>query len=115
MSDLSEKLGIATYRWPSGEVVVRLVGALDAAGADRLIDESTQIDLGPGDRVRLHMQDVTFLDSIGIGSLCYIEAFVHARRRLRDLGTWSTHAHAARERWARPLLQARRRTPPTGR
>ena len=37
MSDLSETLGIATYRWPNSRVVVRLVGALDCRSgpADR--------------------------------------------------------------------------------
>ena len=38
MSDLLEKLGIAGHRFPDGPVTVRLVGALDAAGATRLIE-----------------------------------------------------------------------------
>jgi anti-anti-sigma factor len=79
MSDLSEKVGVATYRSLGGPVVVRLVGALDAAAAGRLIDEAAKIDPGVGDRVELHMQDVTFLDSAGIGALCYLEAFVKVR------------------------------------
>jgi hypothetical protein len=32
MSDLSERLGITTYRWPNGRVVARLIGKLDPAG-----------------------------------------------------------------------------------
>ena len=79
MSDLSEILGVATYRWPNGLVVVRLVGALDVLGAARLIDETTRIDPVAGEHLVVHMQDVTFLDSAGIGALFYTEAFVKAR------------------------------------
>ena len=79
MSDLSETLGIATYRWPNSRVVVRLVGALDVAGAARLIDETTRIDPVAGDHLVVHMQDVPFLDSAGVGALYYTEAFVKAR------------------------------------
>lgn len=79
MSDLSQTLGIAISRWPIGRVIVRLDGALDAVGAHELIDAATGIDPGPGDRVVLQLQDVTFLDSAGIGALCYTETFVRAR------------------------------------
>ena len=79
MSDLSEKLGVATYRGADALVVIRLVGSLDAAGAARLMDEATRADPGAGDRVVVHLEDVTFLDSAGIGGLCYTEAFVKAR------------------------------------
>lgn len=74
MSDLSERLGIITYRSPSGRVVVQMVGTLDPAGGARLIDEMTLLDTGAGDRVVVDMQDVTFLDCAGIGALCYLEA-----------------------------------------
>ena len=94
MSGLSEKLAIATFRWSDRSVVVRLVGALDAAGAGRLIDEATQIDPGAGDRVVLHLHDVTFLDSAGIGALCYTEAFVKARGGEFAISTTSPHIRA---------------------
>jgi hypothetical protein len=42
MSDLSERLAMATYRWPNGRVVARLVGAV--AGAARLIDENPNLE-----------------------------------------------------------------------
>jgi anti-anti-sigma factor len=78
MSNLSEKLDVATSRGADA-LVIRLVGPLDAAGAARLIDEATRADPAAGDRVVVHLQDVTFLDSAGIGALCYTEAFAKAR------------------------------------
>jgi hypothetical protein len=48
MPELSEKLGVASHRLPDGRVAVRLVGALDDAGAARLIDATTRLDPGAG-------------------------------------------------------------------
>src|SRR4051794_1619122 len=79
MSDLSEELGVATYRGSGGRAVIRVVGALDVAGAGRLIDETTRLDPGVGDRVVVDLRAVTFIDSAGLGALCYGEAFVKAR------------------------------------
>jgi anti-anti-sigma factor len=79
MSELSERLGITIDRSPNGRVVVRLVGALDVAGAARRIDETTRLDPGAGDRVVLQLHDGMYLDSTGVGALCHAAAFVKAR------------------------------------
>ena len=97
MSVLSEKLGIASDRVPDGPVVVRLVGALGAAGAARLIEAITLLDPHAGDRVVLHLDDETFLDPAGVGALCYAEAFVRARGGLFAISTGSPRVHAMLE------------------
>ncbi len=76
MSELSEKLGIASYRGPNACTVIRLVGPLDGPGGARLIDEAERIDAGPGDRVILHLDDVTSVDDAGIRALLEVEALV---------------------------------------
>jgi anti-anti-sigma factor len=91
MSELSEKLRVTTCRGSYGTVLVGLAGALDAAGAGGLIDEVTQIEPGAGDRVVLQLRDVTFLDSAGIGALCYAEAFVNARGGAFTIATPRPH------------------------
>ncbi len=79
MSELSEKLGIASYRGANACTVIRLVGPLDGPGGIRLIDEAERIDAGPGDRVIVHLDDVTSVDDAGIRALLEIEALVTAR------------------------------------
>ena len=97
MSDLSETLGIASHRFAGGRVAVRPAGVLDSAGAARLIDAMTRIDPCVGDRVVLHLDDVTFLDSACIGALCYAEAFVRARGGQFSISPPSPRVHAMLE------------------
>jgi len=73
-------LGITSYRSPGGDVVVRLAGALDSASAARMIEEMAAVDPRVGDRVVLHLADVTSLESSGVGALFYLDAFVRTRR-----------------------------------
>ena len=80
MSEHGKKVGVTSYRSPDGDVVVRLAGALDSASARRVIEEMAAIDPRAGDRVVLHLADVTSLESGGVGALFYMEAFVRTRR-----------------------------------
>jgi anti-anti-sigma factor len=128
MSALSEKLGVVTYHGPAALVVIRLAGSLDAAGALR--DEVTRADPAAGDRVVVHLEGVTFLDSAGIGALCYTEAFVKARGgdfavsapgpricavlELAGLGRYLRTAEEASRRPHLPHWKAPRRRRPTG-
>jgi anti-anti-sigma regulatory factor len=73
-----KRLGVTSYRRPGGDVVVRLVGPLDAVSAPRLMDEMLAVDPHADDRAVLHLGDVT--DSAGVGALFYLEAFVRVRR-----------------------------------
>jgi anti-anti-sigma factor len=129
MSALSEQLDVATYHGPDGLVVIRLAGSLDAAGAVRLMDETTRADPAAGDRVVVHLEDVTFLDSAGIHALCYTEAFVKARGgdfavtapgpricALLELAGLGRYLGAAEEASRRPHLRHRKapRRRPTG-
>ena len=79
MPDLSETLGIATYRKSESRIVIRLNGPLDNANASRLMDELAEADPYVRDLVELDLEDVTSIDSTGIGALIYAEAFVRAR------------------------------------
>lgn len=97
MSELSEKLGIASHRLPDGRAAVRLGGVLDAAGAGRLIEAMTLLDPRLGDRVVLHLDDVTSLDSVSIGALCYAEASARVRGGLFAVSTCSPRVHAMLE------------------
>jgi anti-anti-sigma factor len=94
MAELSEMLGIATYQWPDGRIVIRLVGELDASGAPRLIDETGRVDPHVGDRVVLHLADVTLIDAAAIGALCYVDAFVRSRQGdlMFDSPSWKVRA-----------------------
>jgi anti-anti-sigma factor len=80
MSEHWQSLSVTSYRVPGGDVVVRLVGALDSASAAQLMDEVAAVDPRAGDRIVLHLADVTALDSVGVGALFYLEAFVRVRR-----------------------------------
>jgi anti-anti-sigma factor len=80
MSELWDGLRVSSYRTSSGDVVVRLAGALDSLSAPQLMDEVAAVDPRAGDRVVLHLADVTRLDSAGVGALFYLEAFVRVRR-----------------------------------
>jgi len=80
MSEQWKSLGVTSYRLLRGDVVVRLAGALDSASTPHLMDEMAAVDPRAGDRVVLHLADVTSLDSAGVGALFYLEAFVRARR-----------------------------------
>jgi len=75
MSDLSGILGGAVYQRPNERVVIRLVGSLDAAGAVRLVDAVTAIELTGGD-MAIHVDAVDLLDSAGIRALFHAEALV---------------------------------------
>ena len=79
MPNLSETLGIATYFEPDGRIVIRLVGPLDAAGESRLVDEVVRADPQDGDVVELNLDEVTFIDSTGVGAVIYVSAFVRVR------------------------------------
>lgn len=90
MSELSERVGVwncrrrersgvSSYRVRDRDVVVRLMGPLDATSKPLLMDEMAVVDPRAGDRVVLHLADVTVLDSTGVGALFYLEAFVRAR------------------------------------
>ena len=79
MSELSEKLRIASYRGANACTVIRLVGPLDGLGGARLIEEAAQISAAPGDRVILNMDDVTCVDDAGIRALLEAEALVTRR------------------------------------
>ena len=79
MSDLSKQLGIVTSRQPGGRVVIRLAGILDGAGRTRVIEESAQVDLQAGDHVVVRLNDVTYLDSSGVGALYYLRALARVR------------------------------------
>jgi anti-anti-sigma factor len=69
VSHCARLLGIATYCWPNGRIVLRLVGDLDATNAHRLFDVVVDLDLKPGQRVALNLEDVTSLDSVGASVL----------------------------------------------
>jgi anti-anti-sigma factor len=97
MSELSEKLAIASHRLPDGRVTVRMAGVLDAAGAARLIDATTRIDPRAGDRVVVHLDAASSLDAAGIGALCYAEAFVRARGGRFAISAPSRRVHATLE------------------
>jgi len=116
MSDLSGTLGVATYQGSGDRAVIRVVGALDIVGAGRLIDETTLLDPGVGDRVVVDLDEVTLIDSAGIGALCYGEAFVEARRGAFAIAAPSPRTRAELElagldRCCTPADEARR-TPP---
>ena len=79
MSELSEKLGIAGYRGAYVCTVIRLVGPLDGPGGIRLIEEAERVDAGSGDRVIVHLDDVTTVDDAGIRARLEVEALDSAR------------------------------------
>ena len=97
VAELSEMLGIVTNHPPDGRIVIRLVGALDAAGASRLMDETDHIDPHVDDEIALHLEDVTFIDAAGVGALCYLDAFVRARRGELVIGSPSRRVKAVLE------------------
>ena len=59
--------------------MIRLVGPLDGPGGARLIEEAERIDAGPGDRVIVHLDDVTSVDDAGIRALLEVETLVRSR------------------------------------
>ena len=62
-------LGLATHRWPDGQVVVEVAGDFDASHAHQVFDEVARLDLHPDQRLDLHLENVTFLDSVGASVL----------------------------------------------
>jgi anti-anti-sigma factor len=73
-------LRIATYCRPNGRIVLRLAGDLDATNAHRLFDVVVDLDLKPGQRVAMNLEEVTSLDSVGASVL------VACQRVARDHG-----------------------------
>jgi anti-anti-sigma factor len=71
----SQLLRLATHWWPNGRVVVEVAGDLDATHAHRVFDEVARLDLHAGQRLDLHLKDVTFLDSVGASVLVASEEF----------------------------------------
>jgi anti-anti-sigma factor len=65
----SQLLRVATHWWPNGRVVVEVAGDLDATAAHQLFDEVARLDLHAGQRLDVHLEDVTFLDSVGASVL----------------------------------------------
>ena len=98
MPDLSETLGIATYRKSESRIVIRLNGPLDNANASRLMDELAEADPYVRDLVELDLEDVTSIDSTGIGALIYAEAFVRLAARVSRSPT-RTAASSPRSSW----------------
>jgi anti-anti-sigma factor len=80
MSDVPETLRITTHTGLHGRIGLSLVGALDVPGAAILMEETNRRAPGPGDRVVVHLEDVTVLEPAGINALLYAEAFVRSRR-----------------------------------
>lgn len=97
MSHASEMLGIAAYTWPDGRVVIRLVGSLDGASSARLVDEATRLDLGSSRHLILHLEDVTFLDSLGISAVLATEALARDRGSQFGISSPSLQARAILE------------------
>jgi anti-anti-sigma factor len=75
----SQLLGLATHWWPNGQVVVEVGGELDAAHAHQVFDEIARLDLHPGQRLDLQLENVTFLDSVGASVLVASEELTTRR------------------------------------
>jgi anti-anti-sigma factor len=97
MSHASEMLGIAAYTWPNGRVVIRLVGSLDGSSASRLVDEAGRLDVRAGHHLVLHLEDVTFVDSLGISAVLATEAMARDRGCEFQISSPSLQARAILE------------------
>jgi anti-anti-sigma factor len=75
----SQLLGLATHRWPDGQVVVEVTGDFDASHAHQVFDEVARLDLHPDQRLELHLENVTFLDSVGASVLTASEELTTRR------------------------------------
>lgn len=69
----TQLLGVATHWWPNDQVVVEVAGDFDATHAHRVFDEVARLDLHAGQRLDLHLEKVTFLDSVGASVLLACE------------------------------------------
>jgi anti-anti-sigma factor len=90
-------LGIATYCWPNGRHVLRLVGDLDTANAHRLFDAVVDLDLRPGQSVTMNLEDVTFLDSVGASVLLACQTVVDEHACAFTITSSSLQARAVLE------------------
>jgi anti-sigma B factor antagonist len=75
----SELLGLVTHWWPDGQVVVEVGGELDANHAHQVFDAVARLDLHPGQRLDLQLENVTFLDSVGASVLVASEELTTRR------------------------------------
>ena len=93
----SQLLGLSTHWWPNGRVVVEITGDFDATHAHQVFDEVTRLDLHAGQRLDVHLEDVTFLDSVGASVLLACEELAVGRGCAFQLSAPSLQCRAVLE------------------
>jgi anti-anti-sigma factor len=106
-------LRIVPYCWPNGRIVLRLVGDLDATNAHRLFGFVVDLDLKPGHRIALNLEEVTSLDSVGASVLVACQRVARDHACSLSVTSPSTQASAVLQMVGLAhLIEQRERTEP---